>query len=87
MISPIFKSLRPKLWIKNLLIFIPLLFAGKTIISSWEAWLYTFAGFVVFCGLSGSVYILNDIIDLANDNKVKCPIIIAGTEILKGYGQ
>ena len=74
MISPIFKSLRPKHWIKNLLLFAVIVFSSNSIISSKEAWLYVLAGFVIFCGLSGAVYILNDIIDLANDriHPIKC---------------
>ena len=74
MISPIYRSLRPRHWIKNLLVFAALVLSGKNLISSWEPWLYAFAGFLTFCGLSGSVYILNDIIDLAKDriHPVKC---------------
>ncbi len=74
MISPIFRSLRPKLWVKNLFLFVPLLFSEKKLICSWENWLYLLAGFAIFCGLSGAVYILNDIIDLASDriHPVKC---------------
>lgn len=67
MISPIFVSLRPKQWIKNLLVFAALFFSEKGLIFSWEAWVYTIIGFMTFCGLSGSVYILNDLIDVSKD--------------------
>lgn len=67
MISPIFVSLRPKQWIKNLLVFAALLFSEKGLIFSWEAWVYAIVGFMTFCGLSGCVYILNDLIDLSKD--------------------
>lgn len=67
MISPIFVSLRPKQWIKNLLVFAALLFSEKGLIFSWEAWAYAIVGFMTFCGLSGCVYILNDLIDLSKD--------------------
>lgn len=67
MISPIFVSLRPKQWIKNLLVFAALFFSEKGLIFSWEAWVYTVIGFMTFCGLSGSVYILNDLIDVSKD--------------------
>lgn len=74
MISPIFRSLRPKLWIKNFFLFVPLIFSEKKLLCSWENWLYLLAGFAIFCGLSGAVYVLNDIIDLASDriHPVKC---------------
>ncbi len=74
MISPIFRSLRPRHWVKNLLLFTALVFSNKSTICSWESWLYVLAGFFTFCALSGSVYLLNDIIDLAKDriHPVKC---------------
>ncbi len=74
MISPIFRSLRPKLWIKNFFLFVPLIFSKKKLLCSWENWLTLLAGFAIFCGLSGAVYVLNDIIDIASDriHPVKC---------------
>lgn len=67
MISPIFISLRPKQWNQNLLIFIALLLSNKIVFFTGKAWLYSFAAFVIFCGLSSCVYLLNDIIDIAKD--------------------
>ena len=57
----IIKSLRIKQWVKNLFIFIPLIFGNKlletnNIISSLLV-------FIVFCLLSSSIYLLNDIKD------------------------
>ncbi len=74
MISPIFRSLRPRHWIKNLLLITGLLLSEKRIICSWDSWLYFLFGFLAFCGLTGSVYLLNDIIDLASDriHPIKC---------------
>ncbi|MGL5617007.1 MAG: decaprenyl-phosphate phosphoribosyltransferase [Sarcina sp.] len=59
------KLMRPKQWIKNLFVFAPLLFsysfaeAGKI-----EKSLITF---VLFCLISSTVYIMNDILDVESD--------------------
>ena len=49
------------------MVFAALFFSEKGLIFSWEAWVYTIIGFMTFCGLSGSVYILNDLIDVSKD--------------------
>jgi 4-hydroxybenzoate polyprenyltransferase len=67
MIAPIFTSLRPKQWTKNLILFVALLFSEKGLVFSYQAWMLALAGFATFCGLSGSVYILNDLADLEKD--------------------
>lgn len=67
MIAPVFSSLRPKQWTKNLILFAALLFSEKGLLFSTEAWLHAIAGFFTFCGLSGSVYILNDLADIEKD--------------------
>lgn len=65
-------SLRPQQWTKNLLIFAPLLFSKKLFI--YTETLQTVFAFVIFCLISGSVYLLNDLIDLENDKRhpLKC---------------
>ncbi len=72
----IIKSLRPKQWIKNLLVFAGLVFSQN--LFNLEAFLVTIYAFFIFCFVSGSIYILNDIIDLPFDRfnplKVKRPI-------------
>ncbi len=57
--------MRPKQWSKNLLLFAALLFSQKL----FHLPLLTMVsfGFIIFCFLSGSVYILNDLIDLKQD--------------------
>lgn len=49
------------------MVFAALLFSEKGLIFLWEAWVYAIVGFMTFCGLSGCVYILNDLIDLSKD--------------------
>jgi len=65
-------SIRPQQWTKNLLIFAPLLFSKKLFI--YTETLHTVFAFVIFCLISGSVYLLNDLIDLENDKRhpLKC---------------
>ena len=57
----LFVSLRPSQWTKNLIIFAALMFGQRlldpgSVIRSLEA-------FAIFCGLSGVVYLINDIAD------------------------
>ncbi len=61
----IFKSMRPKQWTKNIILFAPLVFSQN--ITNKQLALCSFIAFVVFCMLSGSVYILNDLVDLKQD--------------------
>ncbi len=58
-------SVRPKQWIKNVLIFTALVFDEKLL--DPQALLNTVAGFILFCLVSSTVYILNDITDLEAD--------------------
>jgi 4-hydroxybenzoate polyprenyltransferase len=59
--------MRPKQWAKNLLIFAPLVFDQK--LTDPDALRNTFFGFVIFCLLSSSVYLINDIADVEADRK------------------
>lgn len=59
------ESLRPEQWSKNFLVFAGLLFGHR--LTSPEAALKAVLAFVVFCALSGAVYLLNDIADRAGD--------------------
>ena len=61
------KTLRPHQWIKNLVLFAGLIFAGG--LADSELIGLATSGFVVFCMLSGAVYIINDIVDLKNDRR------------------
>lgn len=61
------KLLRPGQWYKNLLIFIPLIFAGRLL--ERDLWPILIIGFIVLCLISSISYIINDIIDLEADKR------------------
>jgi len=61
----ILKLLRPKHWVKNLFLFIPLFFAGQVFNTSLYAELLL--GFATFSLIASSIYIINDLKDIAND--------------------
>jgi 4-hydroxybenzoate polyprenyltransferase len=60
-------ALRPVQWIKNLMVFHGLLF-GLRLFESWAV-LRALAAFVIFCALSGAVYLVNDILDRESDRQ------------------
>lgn len=66
-IPSIIKAARPRLWIKNLGLFLPLILAGK--LFDFDLTLQVFYGCIAFCFLSSSNYILNDILDATTDKK------------------
>ena len=61
----LWKSLRPHQWMKNFFIFAGILFSQN--IFNFPLLLKVILAFLIFCLLSGSIYILNDIIDLKQD--------------------
>lgn len=66
-VKELVKTMRPRQWTKNLVIFAALVFDRQLGFAHIEATLRTIAGFIIFCLLSGLVYILNDIADLEAD--------------------
>jgi len=69
----LFVSLRPAQWTKNLFVFGALLFGQRGTISPRPAFLdpwaitHALAAAVIFCALSGVVYLINDVADREND--------------------
>lgn len=68
----VFKTMRPRQWSKNLILFAPLLFTVRKYWSPfspnmWEFLSRTIAAFLIFCLLSGWVYIVNDLVDVDKD--------------------
>ena len=60
-------SLRPEQWTKNLLVFAGALFGGQ--LTNAPAMATATATFVIFCGLSGAVYLFNDVADRTGDQR------------------
>jgi 4-hydroxybenzoate polyprenyltransferase len=58
-------SMRPRQWTKNVFVFAALVFAGDLL--DVRRAVFALAAFVLFCLLSGAVYILNDVADLEAD--------------------
>jgi 4-hydroxybenzoate polyprenyltransferase len=67
LVRSLVRSLRPSQWTKNLIIFGGLLFGQR--LFDLASVLYASAAFVVFCALSGVVYLLNDVADREADRK------------------
>ena len=93
----IFNSMRPQQWIKNFFIFAALIFSQNFL--NLPLLLKTVVGFVAFCILSSSLYILNDLQDLEEDRhhplksrrpiasgRLKRPTAIAAFVILSLFG-
>ena len=64
-IKSIIKLLRPKHSIKNLLIFLPLIFGLRHL--TLQDFRSSVAGFFVFCLVASSIYIINDYKDIEKD--------------------
>ena len=65
MLKAILKAMRPRQWTKNAVIFAALVFDRQLLLP--DPFLRTLAGFIIFCLLSGVVYIINDIADVDAD--------------------
>ncbi|MFN2291854.1 MAG: decaprenyl-phosphate phosphoribosyltransferase [Anaerolineae bacterium] len=61
------RTLRPKQWIKNGFVFAALVFDQK--LTNWELLGKTIAAFILFCMISSTVYIINDLADLEKDKQ------------------
>ncbi len=74
------KLMRPKHYIKNLLIFLPLVFNG-TLFN--ENFYQAILGFICFCLMASGIYVINDIKDKDKDkiHKTKCNRPIASGKI------
>jgi decaprenyl-phosphate phosphoribosyltransferase len=67
MITVWLKALRSYQWIKNLIVFTALIFSGQLL--DLNAFITTTYVFVIFCILSSTSYLFNDIIDYEQDRK------------------
>ncbi len=79
--SATLRAMRPKQWTKNLLLFAGIIFSQH--LGDPRRVVAALAGFLVFCGLSGVIYIVNDIRDADSDRKhpLKCRRPIASGDL------
>lgn len=66
-INDILTLMRPKHWIKNILVFFPLIFGMKLL--EFDNLFVTVIGFISFCLIASSIYIINDIKDVEKDKQ------------------
>ncbi|MHC1740869.1 MAG: decaprenyl-phosphate phosphoribosyltransferase [Anaerolineaceae bacterium] len=65
MLKHLFKAMRPRQWTKNAFVFAALVFDRQLLILT--SLFHTFLAFLIFCLLSSSVYLINDIMDVEAD--------------------
>jgi 4-hydroxybenzoate polyprenyltransferase len=61
------KAMRPQLWVKNLLVFAGVLFSRR--LFDPDRLLVASAAFGIFCLVAGSIYVINDLMDLEQDRR------------------
>jgi 4-hydroxybenzoate polyprenyltransferase len=67
MLRALLKSMRPRQWTKNILIYAALVFDQQFF--NLDAFLRTTAGFILFCLISSAIYLFNDIADIESDRQ------------------
>ncbi len=72
MLIQLIKTMRPRQWTKNLMVFIPFAFTLREYWRPFSPEMWTFlskatTGFVLFCILSGVIYLINDLVDIEKD--------------------
>ena len=65
MLLALLKTLRPRQWIKNLFVAVPLMFGQR--LDDPASLLITAGAVALFCLISGCVYVLNDLVDVEKD--------------------
>ena len=81
--NALFRLIRPKQWIKNFFVFLPLFFGGNLL--DGRSLLASIITFVAFCFAASSIYCFNDLVDVEADRRhpVKCKRPIAAGLISK----
>jgi 4-hydroxybenzoate polyprenyltransferase len=64
-VAALVSALRPHQWTKNVFLFAALVFSGHLVDPAYLG--RALAAFALFCGLSGTVYLVNDLADLERD--------------------
>lgn len=66
-VQGLLQTSRPHQWLKNTIVFVALIFSHR--LGEMQIFLDVIVVFVLFCAIASSVYILNDIMDYANDSR------------------
>lgn len=61
--------MRPKQWVKNAFVFAGIVFAEQHLFTNAGALVKAFAAFALFCLISSSVYLINDLADIERDRQ------------------
>lgn len=64
---PMLSALRPSQWVKNILVFVPLVTAHR--ITDTACLIQAFSAFAACSGCASSVYLMNDLLDLSADRR------------------
>jgi 4-hydroxybenzoate polyprenyltransferase len=64
-LSALFVSARPAQWVKNLVLPLPFLFGAA--LSAPRGWVLAAEGLAIFCAVTSSVYLINDVVDRERD--------------------
>jgi 4-hydroxybenzoate polyprenyltransferase len=67
MLSALLRSLRPAQWVKNLFVFVPLVFAHR--LDRFELAMRSVTAFAAFCAAASAIYLLNDLRDREADRQ------------------
>lgn len=85
--AALLKSMRPHQWVKNILLFLPLVAAHRFDMAGFSLALW---GIAVFSAAASSIYIVNDLMDLAADRqhptKKNRPFAAGEAKIIYGMG-
>ncbi len=65
-LTGLLRTMRPKQWVKNGFIFVPIMFDGQ-LFPLGRAFVDTLLGFVLLCMIASTVYLINDIADIERD--------------------
>lgn len=67
MVIALLESMRPRQWTKNFFVFAAVVFGRR--LNDESAVVWTLGAFIIFCFLSSSVYLLNDVVDAEKDRE------------------
>lgn len=67
MFYQLLRAVRPRQWIKNVFVFAALVFSEDRLWTQPQAILLTICAFFLFCMAAGSIYLINDLVDIEKD--------------------